>query len=80
MRAEKSYRVEFNLDPAFREDKTVIDYLEKSKNKSRECRAALFDYVLGSRYAQQQTYIKELEHELEVLRRVVETLTQVNSK
>jgi len=77
MRADKSYRVEFLLDPAFREDKTVIEYLEASKNKSRECRAALFDYVLGSRYAQQQQHVKELEHELEVLRRVVDKLTKV---
>lgn len=75
MRSEKAYRVEFILDPAFKEDKQVIDYLESSRNKSAECRAAVFDYVLGSRYAQQQQEIRRLEQELEVLRRVVESLS-----
>lgn len=76
MRSEKTFRVEFHLDPTFREDKQVIDYLLQSKNRSRECRAALFDYILGSRYQQQQQYINQLEHELEVLRGVVEALTK----
>lgn len=76
MRSEKAYRVEFILDPAYKEDKQVIDYLENSRNKSAECRAAVFDYVLGSRYAHQQQEIRRLEHEVEVLRSVVDKLSK----
>ena len=77
MRSERAYRVEFLLDPRYREDRTVIEYLEAARNKSAEVRAAMFEYVLGSRYAKQQQVIAEQEKELERLRHEVELLRKV---
>lgn len=67
-------RTEFLLYHRYAEDRDVITWLERQKNKSDAIRAVLIDHVRGSRYAEQQQRISELESELAILRRVVDKL------
>jgi len=67
-------RVEFLLFYKFREDREVMEWLESVSNKSEAIRTVLSEYVSGSRVRRQQETIERLEHELDLLRRVVDRL------
>jgi hypothetical protein len=77
---EEVKRIEFLLTYKYREDREVIDWLEQVPNRGEAIRSVLFEYVSGSRVRRQQETIERLEHELALLRRVVDRLSQVNSK
>lgn len=71
MRSEKAVRLEFLMDPTFREDAQVLEWLDSVPNRSAAIRAALTDYVQGSRHARAQMAIAELQREVEFLRSLI---------
>ncbi len=72
---KETKRTEFLLFHRYAEDRDVIEWLERQTNKSDAIRNVLIDHVRGSRYAEQQRRIAGLEHELELMRRVVDRLS-----
>jgi len=81
MRSEKAYRVEFLLDPQYREDREVIAYLERCKKSgapystaAAACRAALFDFVLGSGMTRATEEIQRLEAQISAYRDAIKAL------
>lgn len=75
-RTDNTYRTEVHLNRRYNEDQEVIDWLESVQNKSGAIRGVLIEYVSRSRVARQQQQIAELERELELLRKVVNKLTE----
>jgi len=88
MRSDRAYRVEFTLDPNYKNDQAVIEYLEQRKKVkggdssiAGACRSALYEVVLRNRLQEyerqlddQGRVIDELRQEIAVLRRVVDKL------
>lgn len=74
-RTKQTYRVETHLNRAYTEDAEVIEWLESVPNKSAAIRGVLIDHVKGSRYARLEMRNQQLEHELELMRKVIARLT-----